>query len=90
MDKRPLVVITWTDAKGVTDYWDDIEDPDELKPCQCLTVGFLMEDFANWKVLAQSITETEVLGRMCIPSASIISITTLDSSGIPSEINRSR
>lgn len=90
MSDKPLVVIVWADARGVTDYWDDIDDPDELKPCQCLSVGFLMEDFANWKVLAQSISDTKVLGRMCIPSASIISMTKLDSSGVPSEINRPR
>jgi hypothetical protein len=72
--KRKLVLIEWMDSKGVTyswEYWDEIEP---LKPDRCYSVGFLLEDAEEYKTIAQSISETQVIGRVSIPNCSIQSI----------------
>lgn len=61
------VEITWLDSHGITsswEYWDDLED---LKPCVIISIGYLLKDGKDYKTIAQSVSDSQVLGRMTIP-----------------------
>lgn len=61
------VEITWLDSHGITsswEYWDGLE---ELKPCVIISIGYLIKDRKDYKTIAQSVSDSQVLGRMTIP-----------------------
>ena len=72
--KRDLVIIEWLDSKGVTTAWEYLDELEPLKPSRCVSVGFLMEDAVEYKTIAQSLSDTQVLGRTTIPVCSIVSM----------------
>ncbi len=62
-----LVEITWMDSHGVTSTWEFWEDIEELKPARIKSVGYLIADKRGYKTIAQSVSDTQVLGRLTIP-----------------------
>lgn len=66
-----LVLIEWLDSKGITNEWEYLDGVEHLQPSKCVSVGFLMEETEQYKTIAQSINETQVLGRTTIPCCSI-------------------
>jgi len=74
-----IVQITWLDSKGISSQWEYLDEVEPLKPSECLSVGFLIEDAEEYKTIAQSLNDTQVLGRTTIPCCSIQSIVELKS-----------
>lgn len=62
-----LVQIDWIDSKPGPNEWEYLDGIESLKPVLCRTVGFLMEDRSEYKTLAQSLSDTQVHGRITIP-----------------------
>jgi hypothetical protein len=75
-----IVIINWLDSKGITNQWEYIEDIEPLKPCICESIGFLIEETEEYKTIAQSINESQILGRTTIPCCSIKNVEYLTSS----------
>lgn len=69
-DVKPMI-IGWLDSKGVTTGWEHKEDIEPLLPCQCLSIGFLVERTKEYTTIIQSTSETQILGRLTIPNCSI-------------------
>jgi len=69
--ERKLVLIEWLDSKGITNEWEYLDDIEPMKPDRCYSVGFLLEETAEYKTIAQSISKTQVIGRSTIPKCSI-------------------
>jgi hypothetical protein len=77
--KYPLVIIEWSDAMTIKDNWHTPEkDIDE--PAICISVGFLIGDKPNVKILYASIaledqwTQECGKGNIIIPTNTIISM----------------
>lgn len=73
-DQHPLVLIRWTDSRSAPFEWDFAADLSPLTPSTCQTVGFLLHDGKDYKTLAMSLSQTQVLGRLSIPTRAILSI----------------
>lgn len=71
---RTLVEIKWVDSNSSDNIWEYLDDLESLRPVQCNSVGYLVENDENYKTLAQSISHNQVLGRITIPIGSIESI----------------
>ncbi len=76
-DQYTLFVIGWSDSKGITNEWEYKEELEPLLPCQCLSSGFLLEKTKEYTTIAQSISETQIIGRLTIPNCSINYIKTI-------------
>lgn len=50
---RKLVLIEWLDSKGITNQWEYLDEIESIKPCKCLSVGFLLEETEQYKTIAQ-------------------------------------
>jgi hypothetical protein len=74
MVKQKIVFIEWLDSKGITNQWEYWDELESLKPDRCYSVGFLIEETDQCKTIAQSISETQVIGRMAIPCCAIQNI----------------
>ncbi len=61
----------WLDSKGVINEWEYKEELEPLLPCQCLSIGFVVERTKEYTTIAQSVSETQILGRLTIPNCSI-------------------
>lgn len=68
------ILIEWIDSKGITNQWEYLDEIDPMKPDKCLSVGFLLKKTREYVTIAQSIGETQVVGRTTIPCCSIKSI----------------
>jgi hypothetical protein len=68
------MLIRWFDSVGVTEKWEHLDEMDSLIPCECISIGFLIEDHVNYKTLVQttSIDTGQILGRLTIPNGAII------------------
>ena len=66
-----LVLIEWLDSKGITTQWEYLDEIEPLKPDRCFSVGFLIEETNEYKTIAQSVSETQIIGRTTIPCCSI-------------------
>jgi len=73
---RDIVLIEWVDSKGMTN-WEDIEGLEAMPPCVCYTVGFLLDDNKDYKTLSLTLSESQVLGRLTIPTVCIKKVTRL-------------
>ena len=69
--KWKVVYIEWLDSKGVTTAWESLDEIEPLLPILCHTIGFLLEETETFKTVAQSVSESQVLGRTTIPCCSI-------------------
>ena len=66
-----LVRIDWIDSTLARSEWENIDGLEAVEPVHCISVGFLIEDKPEYKTLAHSKTETQVCGRITIPTACI-------------------
>jgi hypothetical protein len=66
-----LVRIDWIDRKTAPNEWEYIEGLESLPPVGCTSVGFLVEDTPTHKTIAHSLSETQICGRITIPTACI-------------------
>ena len=73
-NKTKLVLIEWLDSKGIVNEWEYTDEIKPLKPVNCISVGFLIDDNKEYKTIVQSIGDSQILGRMTIPSCSITKI----------------
>ena len=71
------VQIEWIDSKSGPDGWERFDDLAPLEPIKCKTVGYLMEDTDDYKIIASTISENFVLGRLAIPSVCVLKIKVL-------------
>ena len=69
--KYKIVCIRWVDSKGITNQWEYLDEMESMKPNECWSVGFLIEDTESYKTIAQSLNDTQVIGRTTIPCCSI-------------------
>ena len=81
-----LVLIEWVDSRQPTRSWQRVADLDYLSECRCTSIGFLIRDDANAKVLAASMAdsgdETQATGVFVIPTAAVISLKLLTASSV--------
>ena len=75
------VLIEWVDSRGVTSEWEFIDELDPLPPVVCRTIGFLLDDHEDYKTIAQTVSDTQVVGRITIPACSIRMMVVLTESG---------
>lgn len=70
------VMVTWFDSCSANGGpWMDRESAEEMKPIECVTVGFVMSETAEYITVASSVTiEQQVAGDMCIPRSCITGI----------------
>ena len=68
---KEIVFVEWLDSKGVTHEWEYLEEIESMKPDKCLSVGFLLEKTKEYLTIAQSVGQTQVIGRTTIPCCSI-------------------
>jgi hypothetical protein len=69
-----IVKVKWVDSKGVTPEWEFKDELKPLKPCRCVSVGFLIKETKTYITVAQSVGNDQVVGRMTIPKCSILKI----------------
>lgn len=69
-----FVYIKWLDSKSASNEWEYLEEIESLKPVFCESIGFLIESNEEYKTLASTISETQILGRLTIPMQSILKI----------------
>jgi len=70
MTHKPIL-IKWLDSKGITNEWEYLEDIEPLMPCLCTSIGFLIDETDQYKTIAQSLNEKQIIGRLTIPCCSI-------------------
>ena len=68
------VVVSWLDARTAGPGWEDIATMGPLEPCRCTTAGFLIAEDDATIVLAQTVSEEAVQGRIVIPVGCVVSI----------------
>ena len=71
--EKDIVLIEWVDSKGM-ERWEYLDEIVSMPPCHCYAVGFVIEDNGDYKTLALGLSDTQVLGRMTIPTGCIKSI----------------
>ena len=70
--KYKKISITWLDSKGITG-WEHIEDIEPMPPAECKSIGFLVDETKKYITIAQTISDSQLMGRTTIPKCSIIS-----------------
>ena len=65
------VEIEWVDSKSGPNEWEYIDDLEPLLPVVCKTTGYLLEETPDYKTIAHSMSETQVIGQIVIPTACI-------------------
>jgi hypothetical protein len=84
MDRAQLVIIEWVDSRQPTQAWTRLLGFKPEGICQCVSVGFLVYDGEDYKVLAANMadvsseTDMQASGVINIPSACITRITPLE------------
>lgn len=72
--KKKRVSIKWLDSKGITSEWEFMDEIIPMPPDVCESIGFLIDDKKKYKTITQTITNGQILGRLTIPTCSIIKI----------------
>lgn len=84
MTAHSLVLIEWVDSRQPTAAWRRVSDLDYLSECRCTSVGFLLRETADAKVLAVSVAdegdEMQAMGVYVIPTAAVLSVKLLTAS----------
>lgn len=65
------VLIEWVDSRIGPYGWEQTEDVDVLRPALCVTVGLLVDDAKDYKTVALSANQDNIMGRMTIPTSAI-------------------
>lgn len=66
------VFIEWLDSKGMIREWEYIDELESLKPGRCISIGYLIEDNKEYKTIVQTLSDTQLSGRMTIPTGAIL------------------
>ena len=79
---RRLVLIEWHDGRRPMDTWSFIDDMTGFSPVVCQSVGWLIHDADDVKVLSPNIGDLksereQSMGAIQIPARCVISITNL-------------
>ncbi len=80
----PLVMITWEDSRQPISAWTRLSELPECTPVQCVTVGWLLRDGADAKVIAQTMgdidcdDDMQAGGVMVIPARCVLSVVELE------------
>jgi len=76
--KFPLVYIEWVDASRLSDGWMDLDAIPDPYRHKCVSVGFLVSENKDAKIVVPTIGDTEhsdnqhTYGGMLIPCSAII------------------
>jgi len=76
----PLVIIRWQDSAQPISAWKYLSDLPRTQPIECATVGWLLKDDDDVKVICQSVGDldnpnnAQANGIMTIPARCIVSI----------------
>lgn len=73
--KHKIVKIHWVDSYGVEGTWESWDELPPFLPVEVFSIGYLIDNNKNYKTIAQSVSETHILGRMTIPIGCIKKIT---------------
>ena len=80
-----LVMITWLDSRQSEGSWKWLSDYAPMKPVEVVSVGWLIQDDGEVKVLAQSLApdgdNVQSAGRKAIPTCCVMKIETLEERG---------
>jgi len=68
------VVVRWVDAVQGNPGWEDINTLQPLNLLSCTTVGFVLSEDDTALVLAETVGDAEVQGRIVIPKGAITDI----------------
>lgn len=74
LKKKEILLIKWIDSHGITSEWEFKDELKPLKPCECMSVGFLVEKTREYITIALGDSETQYLGRLTIPMRSVIKV----------------
>jgi len=81
--KIKLVLIEWADSRQPTTAWERISEKPERNYCKCQSVGWLLQDDAEVKVLAANVAdegdEMQATGVITIPTVAVLAIKPLTS-----------
>ncbi|MES0401909.1 MAG: hypothetical protein ABUJ93_00185 [Hyphomicrobium sp.] len=86
----PLVIIRWQDSAQPISAWKYLSDLPRTWPIECATVGWLLKDNDDVKVICQSVGDlhnpnnAQASGIMTIPARCVISIERLSEERKPS------
>lgn len=76
-----LVMITWLDSRQTEGSWQWLSSYEKMTPVEVVSVGWLIQDDATVKVLAQSMApdgeNVQTSGRKVIPSCCVKKIENL-------------
>ena len=82
-----LVMIEWADSRQPTHGWERVSEMPARDYCKCISVGWLLQDNRDVKVLAANVAdvgdETQAMGIVTIPTACVLKLTLLTSSSRP-------
>jgi hypothetical protein len=84
----PLVIIRWQDSAQPIPAWRHLSQLPATRAIECATVGWLLKDDADVKVLCQSVGDldspqnAQASGIMTIPTRCVISIERLTEDGL--------
>ena len=84
----PLVIIRWEDSAQPIPAWRHLSQLPETRAIECATVGWLLKDDDDIKVLCQSVGDldnahnAQASGIMTIPTRCVISIERLTEDGV--------
>ena len=67
---KQIVLIEWLDSKGAQ-RWEYLDEIEPMPPCNCCSVGFLIDENEDYVTLALGLNDTQVLGRTTIPAGCI-------------------
>ena len=79
----PLVIVRWRDSRQPASAWQYLRDLEEPKPVECASVGWLLKDDKDAKLICPNMGDVESqnpqgTGMIAIPASCIISIERLE------------
>lgn len=86
MTTPELVLVEWMDSRRPEAAWQHLADAQAWTACRCSSVGFLIADDGEVKVLAPNMADmddasnVQLSGAIVIPSSCVLSIVRLTSS----------
>lgn len=70
--KNAKILIKWLDSKEVINHWEHLDELEALEPAICESIGYIIENNNKFITIAQTISDSQILGRMTIPHCAII------------------
>jgi hypothetical protein len=62
------VEIEWIDSKSGPNEWEYIDELEPLLPVICKTTGYILEETPDYKTIAHTVSNDQVVGRISIPN----------------------